>query len=95
MAKGDGMKDTFEFTLKENPSEELLEVFSDVNVETTPSFTIQDTHGNIAEYVKVIRCRDCRWFRNEDDDTWCVLWAGEKTSPNAFCSYAKTKEPAE
>ena len=54
------MKDTFEFTLKEKPSEELFEMLSDVNVETTPSFTIQDTHGNIAEYVKLIRCKDCK-----------------------------------
>lgn len=87
------MKDTFELTLKENPSEELFEMLSDVNVEITPAFTIQDTHGNIAEYVKVIRCKDCKnnpstligWIA-------CPMTGAGTRQPNDFCSYAKPKE---
>lgn len=79
------MKDTFEFTLKENPSEELLEVFSDVNVETTPSFTIQDTHGNIAEYLKVIRCKDCKL------NGLCVL-SHTELAGEGYCAWAEPKE---
>lgn len=79
------MKDTFEFTLKENPSEELLEVFSDVNVETTPSFTIQDTHGNIAEYLKVIRCKDCKL------NGFCVL-SHTELAGEGYCAWSEPKE---
>lgn len=86
------MTDEITFTLKENPADELYELLKDIDVEKTPAFTISDTHGNIAEYVKAIRCENCRWFINDDDDTWCVLWAGQNTNPDAFCSYAKPKE---
>lgn len=86
------MTDEITFTLKENPADELYELLKDIDVEKTPSFTISDTHGNIAEYVKVIRCKDCRWFRNDDEGTWCVAWAGQNTNPDAFCSYAQPKE---
>lgn len=87
------MKDTFEFTLKENPSEELFEMLSDVNVETTPSFTIQDTHDNIAEYVKVIRCYECRYIHLEDG----LVWMCNRTNTpigdiEGYCSWAESKE---
>lgn len=42
--------------------------------------------------VPVIRCKACRWFRNDDEGTWCVAWAGQNTNPDAFCSYAQPKE---
>ena len=45
--------------------------------------------------TELIRCKDCRRFVNEDDETWCVLWAGQKTNPDAFCSYAKRKDNEE
>lgn len=53
------MTDEITFTLKENPADELYELLKDIDVEKTLAFTISDTHGKIAEYVKVIRCEDC------------------------------------
>jgi len=41
---------------------------------------------------ELIRCKDCRWFRNDNEGTWCVAWAGQNTNPDAFCSYAQPKE---
>lgn len=41
---------------------------------------------------ELIRCKACRWFRNDDEGTWCVAWAGQNTNPDAFCSYAQPKE---
>lgn len=87
------MKDTFEFTLKEKPSEELFEMLSDVNVETTPSFTIQDTHGNIAEYVKATRCYECRYIHYEDGLVWMCNRTNTPTGGiEGFCAWAEREE---
>lgn len=38
--------------------------------------------------VPVIRCKDCRYFRPDDDCNQCALWEYGKTDREAFCSYA-------
>lgn len=48
--------------------------------------------GMLVREQELIRCKDCRWFRNDDEGTWCVAWAGQNTNPDAFCSYAQPKE---
>lgn len=90
------MKDTFEFTLKENPIKELYEMLSDVDVETTPSFTIQDTHGNIAEYVKVIRCYECRYIHYEDGLVWMCNRTNTPTGGiEGYCAWAEPQKESE
>ena len=38
--------------------------------------------------VPVIRCKECRYFRPDDDCDQCALWEYGKTDREAFCSYA-------
>ena len=44
----------------------------------------------IADVVEVVRCKDCRWWDNEDDaerctHEYCSMWA----KPNGYCSYGE------
>lgn len=39
---------------------------------------------------KIVRCKDCRSFLNEDDG-WC-LEMDRNIEPNDFCSYGKRKD---
>ena len=48
-----------------------------------------------ATISELIRCTDCRWFRNDNEGTWCVAWTEQSTNPDAFCSYAQSKEDTE
>ncbi len=60
--RGKIMDDTFEFTFDEESEKKLFEIMADVNTEKTPSFTITDKYGHTAEYVKVIRCKNCKYY---------------------------------
>lgn len=63
-----------------------------------------------AEFVRVVRCRDCRWSRIHDGKTYpkgeaykgkmyCIVWSdgyqGEWTSPDGYCHRAKRREIGE
>jgi len=89
------MKDTFEFTLNNPLTEEQWDMITDVDFDRTDRITFHTKHGKEVEFTKVIRCKDCRWFRNDEEGTWCVAWAGQNTNQDAFCSYAKPKETGE
>ena len=81
--------DRFEFTLDEESEKRLFELLTDVDVSKTPSFSIKDKHGNEAEYVKVVRCKDCK--RSETDRNgipYCTkFWRFME-----YCSSGKRKE---
>ena len=55
------MADTFEFTLDEESEKKLFAIMTEFNTEKIPSFTITDKYGHTAEYVKVVRCKDCKY----------------------------------
>lgn len=42
--------------------------------------------------VEVIRCKDCKYWDGDDDDTFCSELGIFGTGPNSYCSYAKRKE---
>lgn len=67
------MTDTFTFTLDEETEKRLFELLTDVDVSKTPSFSIKDKYGNTAEYVKVVRCKDCVYSEDtyHDGDCYC------------------------
>jgi hypothetical protein len=73
------MTDTFTFTLDEETEKKLFELLTDVDVSITPSFSIKDKHGNEAEYVKVVRCKDCRWFSQTTLGMTYACWHGAET----------------
>lgn len=65
----------------------------DENTETLQSIVLNDRYGNVAEYAKVIRRKDCKnnpstligWIE-------CPMTGAGTRQPNDFCSYAKPKE---
>ncbi|MBR2653738.1 MAG: hypothetical protein IKD59_04205 [Lachnospiraceae bacterium] len=42
--------------------------------------------------VPVIRCKDCKYWEGDDDDTFCSELGIFGTDQNSYCSYAKRKE---
>lgn len=44
------------------------------------------------EYVKVVRCKDCKWYREKQG--FCVFGRGD-LSPNDYCSFAERKDDNE
>ena len=65
-----------------------------------PAQTITTTTGTFVEYVPVIRCKDCKYYRN-DGDCWHE-WDNdgriyyqsiiEEPNPDDYCSRGKRKE---
>jgi len=41
--------------------------------------------------VPVIRCKDCKHWSGDDDETYCSELGIFGTDPNSFCSYARKK----
>ena len=60
----------------------------DENVETIQSIVIRGRNGNVAEYEKVIRCEDCKFYNGMD--TFCDYEM--VVSKEDFCSKAEPKE---
>ena len=55
---------------------------------STPSYTI--SLGEPAEYVPIIRCKDCEWF----GDIGCAIRIvddSDKPTENDFCSFAERR----
>lgn len=42
--------------------------------------------------VPVIRCKDCKHWQCDDDDSYCDELGIFSTDMNSYCSYAKRKE---
>ena len=80
------MADTFEFTLDEESEKRLYDILTDVNTETTPSFTITDKYGHTADYVKAVHGR---WIIRDNPGTgWYRITCsecGEDVTATAPC----------
>ncbi len=85
------MADTFEFTLDEESEKKLFEIMTEVNTEKTPSFTITDKYGNTSEYVKIVRCRECKWYEF-DKLHYCGFGGHGYRLGYDFCSDAERKD---
>lgn len=44
------------------------------------------------EYVKVVRCKDCKWYRDKQE--FCVFGRWD-LSPNDYCSFGERKDEME
>ncbi len=87
-------EETFTFKLDEETEKKLFDLLTDVDVSKMPSFTIKDKYGNEAEYVKVIRCRDCRWFlpsERKKSRGWCSFSQHGCPNEDDYCSDAERK----
>lgn len=69
----------------------------DENTETIQSIVLNDRYANIAEYAKVIRCMDCKYWSMETEQTAvpnmrkCTWWRNIGTLPIDFCSRAERR----
>lgn len=44
------------------------------------------------DFVKVIRCKDCKHWQCDDSESYCDELGIFNTDMNSYCSYAKRKE---
>ena len=44
-----------------------------------------------ADVVEVVRCKDCKWFRTEEDSNWCAITGVDMENENGFCHEAEKK----
>lgn len=95
------MADTFEFTLDEDSTKRLYDILTDFNTEKVPSFTITDKYGHTAEYVKVVRCKDCERFeqRSKYGHGLCHIHCNgvgqcEVVTKMFYCGYPERKDNA-
>ena len=78
--------DSFDFTLDEETEKRLYDLLTNMDTRNTNRFWITDKRGYHAEYVKVIRCKDCvAW--DEEEQHGCTHDMGA----NDFCSKAERK----
>ena len=57
-----------------------------------PAQTVTQSCGTSAEYVEIVRCKDCEHWNGDDNETFCSELGIFGTDPNSFCSYARKKE---
>ena len=56
-----------------------------------------------ADVAPVVRCKDCKWFADNNDGDWVGCWLfqtiqiipEDAPKPDDFCSYGERKEGAE
>ena len=82
--------DRFDFTLDEETEKRLYDLMTDMDTRRTNRFCITDKRGYHAEYVKIIRCKDCRYYyRNEH----CIRYGDRfPTDRGYYCADAERKE---
>lgn len=56
----------FTFTLNNPLTEEDLDMINDVDMDNTSVVTFHTKHGKEVEFVKVVRCKDCKHRDPED-----------------------------
>lgn len=53
---------------------------------------IPDGHSDGELIGKLIRCKDCKYWETDDDESFCSEWGAYGTGPESYCSFAKRKE---
>ena len=51
--------------------------------------------GKVAAIDELVRCKDCKHYRDWGDCTTCMKWTVDYdvlTEPNAFCSYGEPED---
>lgn len=48
-----------------------------------------------ADAVEVVRCKDCKWFRIDNNELWCGHTDGMCIEELAFCSDGERRHDAE
>ena len=84
----------YDFTLDEETEKRLYDLLTDIDTRRTNIFWIKDKRGYHAEYVKVIRCKDCKYAKciEQNDDWWECSHDKRVMHGDGFCSWAERKE---
>jgi hypothetical protein len=89
------MTDTFEITLNNPITEDQWDMITDVDFDCTDRIWFHTKHGKEVEFVKVIRCKDCkhwhRQYRHDVDVSTCERTIGYFEADD-YCSRAERKE---
>jgi len=88
------MSDTFEFTLNNPLTDEEWDMLTDVDFDKTERIEFQTKHGKHVEFVKVIRCKDCKHFDVDACDRFLedTLSHWISAQPDGFCWAAERKD---
>lgn len=63
-------------------TEEQWDTITDADLEHTNSMWFHTKHGNDVEFVKVVRCKECKWKQGSE----CTRFADVRPFPDDFCS---------
>jgi len=80
-----------EFTLNSPMTEEDLDKIYDVDMDNTSAVTFHTKHGKEVEFIKVVRCKDCKWF-NKIGCAIKIVDESDKPHEDDFCSFAERKD---
>lgn len=88
----------FEMTLNSPLTKEDWSKITDANMEHTKSVTFQTGGGKKAEFIRVVRCKDCRYWRQKVSPTehWvCAHHSFNErkmyTMPDFYCADGEDK----
>ena len=77
-------------TLNSPLTEEDLDKVYDVDMDNTDSVTFRTKHGKEVEFVKPVRCKDCKyWEKTSNEKGYCkdIIGFGRWWKGNDYCSY--------
>ena len=96
------MSDTFEMTLNSPITDEQWDAITDVNFDKTDRIWFHTKNGKAVEFVKVIRCKDCKFatitsgvYGSKPEVKYCDIWfptEAEYMPLNHYCASAERKE---
>ena len=90
------MDETITLTLNSPITEEQWDVITDVDFDRTDRMLFYTKHGKEVEFVKVIRCKECKWSpKCYGDIVRASKGGGEVHIPlgtDGYCSLAERKE---
>lgn len=84
--------DTFTFTLDYPLTDEQWDMIQDVDLEKTNNVWFHTKHNKEVEFVKVIRCKDCKYYNEKYGWCDCYLLMHLDTSEDDYCSKAERRE---
>ena len=88
--KGKTMTDTFELTLNNPLTEEQWDMITDVDFDHTDRIWFHTKHCKEVEFVKVIRCKDCK-HKHIKDNVWTCPF-GLPARCDFYCGYGERKD---
>ena len=93
------MEEEITFELADDTSKAILDALYDTKRENfwrimqgKDSFTLKDTQGRAAEFIAIVRCKDCKYYHPSDnvEDITCEF--GRRVGDGGYCSYGERKD---